>query len=55
MDPKWWYRLGLAAVVVAFIVIIVRMSMLAFSPEATHLDRAEAQAVGKPAPAKPRQ
>ena len=55
MDPKWWYRLGLAAVVVAFIVIIVRMSMLAFSPEASHLDRAEAQAVGKAAPAKPRQ
>ena len=54
MDPRWWYRLGLALVIVAFIVIVVRMSMLAFSPEASHLDRAEAQAVGKEPPPKPR-
>jgi hypothetical protein len=55
VDPKWWYRLGLAAVVVAFVFAIARMTMMAFSPAGLHRDRAEAAAEGRsPAPAEKR-
>jgi hypothetical protein len=53
MDPKWWYRLGIVVVIIAFIVLITRMTMLAFSPKASHLDQNESAAVGKPAPSQP--
>jgi hypothetical protein len=53
MDPKWWYRLGIAVVIIAFIVVFTRMTILAFSPKASHLDQNESAAVGKPAPAQP--
>ena len=50
MDPRWWLRLGLAAIVIAFIVAIARMSMMAFSPEAAKLDRSESAATGRAPP-----
>ena len=53
MDPKWWYRLGLAAVIVAFIVALARTAMLQFSPQGLHRDRSEAAAEGRTPPAEP--
>jgi hypothetical protein len=50
VDRKWWLRLALAAIVVAFVLLIGRATMIAFSPEHKHLDRAEERLLGKPAP-----
>ena len=51
MERKWWLRLALAAIVVAFVLLIGRATILAFGPEHKRLDRAEQRLLGKPDPA----
>ena len=53
MDRKWWLRLALLAIVVAFIVLIGRAAMLAFAPEHKRLDRAEQRLLGNLPPPAP--
>jgi hypothetical protein len=53
MDRRWWLRLALAAIVVAFVLLIGRATMIAFSPEHKRLDRAEQQLFAQPAPSPP--
>ena len=50
MDRRWWLRLGLLLIVVAFVLLIGRATMIAFSPEHKRLDRAEQQLFAQPAP-----
>jgi len=50
MDRRWWLRLAFAAIVVAFVLLIGRATMIAFSPEHKRLDRAEQQLFARPAP-----
>jgi hypothetical protein len=54
IDPKWLLRAALAIVVLGFIVVIARVSILAMKPDTARMERAEAAAVGKapPSPAK---
>ena len=40
MDPKWWYRAGLAVLVVLFIVMIARVTMVSMRPDTRKIDRA---------------
>ncbi|HEY1326767.1 MAG TPA: hypothetical protein VGI14_07495 [Casimicrobiaceae bacterium] len=51
MDRKWLYRAGLVIVVVAFIVLLARISFVALKPDTARLDRDEAAAVGSARPA----
>ena len=53
MDRRWWLRLAFAAIVVAFVLLIARATMIAFSPEHKRLDRAEQQLFARPAPPPP--
>jgi len=53
MDRRWWLRLAFAAIVVAFVLLIGRATMIAFSPEHKRLDRAEQQLFARPAPPPP--
>lgn len=40
MDPKWWYRAGLALLVVVFVVLIARMTIVGMRPDTAKIDRA---------------
>jgi hypothetical protein len=51
MDPKWWLRAGLAVVLIAFVLLIARATMMAFSPGQKHVDRFEARVLGTNPPA----
>jgi len=53
MDRRCWLRLAFAAIVVAFVLLIGRATMIAFSPEHKRLDRAEQQLFARPAPPPP--
>lgn len=37
MDRRWWWRIGIALVVTAFVLLIGRMSVLAFKSDAARL------------------
>jgi hypothetical protein len=53
MDRRWWWRIGIALVVVAFVVLIGRMSVLAFKSDAARLtqpDRGLALPAAGPVP-----
>jgi hypothetical protein len=50
MDRKWWYRIGFVLILVAFVVMLGRASLLAFKPEHSRIERAESGAMGKAAP-----
>jgi hypothetical protein len=49
VDRRWWLRLAFAALVVAFVLVIARATMIAFSPEHRHIDRAEQRLFARPA------
>jgi hypothetical protein len=53
MDPKWFYRAGLVAVIIAFIVLFTRMSMMAMKPDTSRMDREVGAAVKGPQPSTP--
>ena len=40
MDPKWWYRAGIAALVIVFILLIARTSIIGMRPDTARIDRA---------------
>ena len=40
MDPKWWYRAGIAALVVVFVLLIAKTSILGMRPDTARIDRA---------------
>jgi len=40
VDPKWWYRGGIAVLVVVFIVLIARMTIVGMRPDTAKIDRA---------------
>ena len=42
MDPKWWYRAGIAALVVVFILLIAKTTIMGMRPDTTKIDRAVA-------------
>ena len=50
MDRNWWYRIGFALILAAFVVLLGRASLLAFRPEHSRIDRAESGAMGKATP-----
>jgi hypothetical protein len=50
MDPKWWYRGGIAIIVVAFILLMARASIIAMRPDTGKIERAVDASKG-PAPA----
>jgi hypothetical protein len=52
MEPKWWWRLGIAVVLVAFILLIARTSFLRMRPDTARIDAAVS---GAPAPTPPAQ
>jgi hypothetical protein len=53
MDPKWWYRAGIAIVVIAFIVLIARASMIAMRPDTAKIERAIDASKDSPPPPAP--
>lgn len=40
MDPKWWYRGLIAIIVVAFLMLIARASIIAMRPDTAKIERA---------------
>jgi hypothetical protein len=40
VDPKWWYRAGFALVVIVFIVLIARLTIVGMRPDTAKIDRA---------------
>jgi hypothetical protein len=40
VDPKWWYRGGLVLLVVVFIVLVARMTIVSMRPDTGKIDRA---------------
>lgn len=54
MDPKWWYRAALAVVIVAFILLIARATIIGMRPDTAKIDRALTDAPAKAAPPSPR-
>jgi hypothetical protein len=40
MDPKWWYRGGIAIIVVVFILMMARASIVAMRPDTAKIERA---------------
>ena len=42
MDPKWWYRAGFALLVVVFIVLIARLTIIGLRPDTGKIERAVA-------------
>ena len=53
MDPRWWYRAALAALVVVFILLIARATILGLRPDTAKIDSAVAGDPGKPQAARP--
>jgi len=53
VDRRWWLRLAFAALLVTFILLIGRATMIAFSPEHKRIDRAEQQLFARPPPPPP--
>jgi hypothetical protein len=52
MDPKWWYRAALAALLLAFILMIARVAIVGLRPDTARIDNAVGSPV-KPPPARP--
>jgi hypothetical protein len=52
MDRKWWYRAGLAALVVVFVLLVARMTIIGMRPDTSRIERAVAQPGEPPAPSK---
>ena len=49
MDHKWWYRAGIAVLVVIFILLIARTSIIGLRPDTAKIDRAVGGAPDKAA------
>jgi len=52
MDRKWLYRAAIAALVVVFILMIARASIVGLRPDTAKIDRAVGGAVDKAPPKK---
>jgi hypothetical protein len=48
MDPKWWYRGGIAILVIAFILLIARASIIGMRPDTAKIERAIDASRGPP-------
>ena len=42
MDRKWWYRAGIAALVVVFILLIAKTAIIGMRPDTAKIERAVA-------------
>jgi len=49
MDRKWWYRAAIAALVVVFILLIARTTIIGMRPDTGRIDRAVAGPADKDA------
>ena len=49
MDPKWWYRGGVALLVVVFILLMARVSIVGMRPDTAKIDRAVGGETTRPA------